>query len=131
MPPEIEAGGAREWLERAKGKLALARQPLPEGGYWEDLCYMAQQAAELSLKAIYQKNGWRFAYVHDIGHLLDGLENYGLPVPESIREAEILTVYATQMRYPGSYGFITEHDYLLVVATAKNTVDWASYLVTR
>lgn len=126
MPPDSKPGSPQDWLERAKGKLAIAQQPLPQGGYWEDLCYMAQQATELSLKAVYQQNEWRFAYVHDIGHLIDGLESHGLDIPEFVREAEILTVYATQMRYPGSYGFISEHDYLLVLDVARNTVKWAS-----
>ena len=124
-------GAPQDWLARARGKLALAQQPLPEGGYWEDLCYMAQQAVELALKAIYQEKGWHFAFVHDIGHLLDDLENHGLTLPDSIREAEILTVYATQMRYPGSYGFITEQDYHVVIAIAENTVDWASQVIFR
>jgi hypothetical protein len=27
---------------------------------WEDLCFWAQQAAELAIKAIYQRHGWLF-----------------------------------------------------------------------
>lgn len=52
MPHSPAPGSAAEWQERAIGKLALARQPLPAGAYLEDLCYMAQQAAELAIKAI-------------------------------------------------------------------------------
>ncbi len=49
-PPSPSPGTASEWLDRAKGKLALARQPLPEGAFWEDLCFLSQQAAELGIK---------------------------------------------------------------------------------
>ncbi len=68
-----------DWLSRAQGKLALAQQPLPPGGYWEDLCFMAQQAGELSIKAVHQRHGWQFPFIHDLRKLLDGLEAKGLP----------------------------------------------------
>lgn len=74
MPPERVPGSAEDWLTRAGGKLLLARQPLPQGGFWEDLCFMAQQAAELAVKAVYRQYDWRFPFVHDLGHLLDELE---------------------------------------------------------
>jgi HEPN domain-containing protein len=45
-------GSAEDWLTRAEGDLALARAPLPEGAFHEDLCFHAQQAAEKSLKAV-------------------------------------------------------------------------------
>jgi len=39
-------GSAEDWLSRAKGDPAIARSPLPEGAFYEDLCYHAQQAGE-------------------------------------------------------------------------------------
>ncbi len=33
-------GSAEDWLARAQGDLALARAPLPEGAFYEDLCFM-------------------------------------------------------------------------------------------
>jgi len=125
MPPEEVPGSPQEWLRRAEGKLSLAEQPLPKAGYWEDLCYMAQQAAELAVKAIYQQRGWRFAFIHDLRYLLDGLEKNGLAVPEAVREAERLTVYATQMRYPGSSGFTTREEHARVLEIAQRVVAWA------
>jgi len=59
-------GSAEDWLARAEGDLALARAPLPEGAFYEDLCFHAQQAAEKSLKAVYQYFGKRFRYTHDL-----------------------------------------------------------------
>ena len=38
-------GSPLDWLVRAKGNLALAKQPKPEEAFWEDLCFQAQQAA--------------------------------------------------------------------------------------
>jgi HEPN domain-containing protein len=58
MPPHDPVPGtAREWLDRAKGKLALARQPLPPGAFWEDLCFLDHQAAELAIKAVFIVHG--------------------------------------------------------------------------
>ena len=38
--------------QRAKGNLALAKQPKPKEAYWDDLCFEAEQAAEKSIKAV-------------------------------------------------------------------------------
>ena len=45
-------GSPRDWLLRARGDLALARAPLPEGGFYDDLCFHAQQAAEKALRTV-------------------------------------------------------------------------------
>jgi len=47
-------GSPEEWLMRAKSNLALARADKPEGVFWEDMCYNAQQAAEKAVKAVLQ-----------------------------------------------------------------------------
>ena len=53
MPPKRGAlGTPEEWLERAKGNLALAKQRKPKEAYWDDLCFEAEQAAEKSIKAV-------------------------------------------------------------------------------
>ncbi len=83
-PPSPAPGTAREWLSRAQGKLALAREPLPPGAFWEDLCFLCQQGAELAIKSIYQVHGWIFPFVHDLGDLLEGLERQGLKIPDEV-----------------------------------------------
>jgi len=50
-PPNPAPGTPEDWLFRARGKLVLARQPVPPGALWEDLCYWGQQTAELAIKA--------------------------------------------------------------------------------
>jgi HEPN domain-containing protein len=129
MPPEYAPGSAEDWLSRARGKLLLARQPLPEGGYWEDLAFMAQQAAELAIKAVYQHGGWRFPFIHDIRYLLDGLEKRGITVPEQVREAERLTIFATQMRYPGMRNHMAETDHATMLSIAGAVVAWADSIL--
>ena len=94
-PPSPAPGTARDWLDRAQAKLVMARLPLPAGGLWEDLCYWAQQAAELAIKAVYQQHGWPFPFIHDLAQLLNGLQQHGLTIPPEVQEAPKLTVYAT------------------------------------
>jgi hypothetical protein len=45
-------GSSADWLARAKGDLAIAKAPLPEGAFHEDLCFHAQQAAEKAMKPV-------------------------------------------------------------------------------
>ena len=63
-------GTAEDWLARAEGDLALARAPLPEGAFYQDLCFHAEQAAEKAIKAIYQHYNKRFRYTHDLDELI-------------------------------------------------------------
>ncbi|HEX5416749.1 MAG TPA: HEPN domain-containing protein [Chloroflexota bacterium] len=52
MQHRSPAGTPEEWLRRARSNLLRAQQPRPEGVYWEDLCFDAQQAAEKAIKAL-------------------------------------------------------------------------------
>ena len=93
-------GSAEDWLARAEGDLALAGAPLPEGAFYEDLCFHAQQAAEKALKAVYQHYNRRFRYIHDLDELIIGLQNEGIVVPAEVVDAASLTSYAWEARYP-------------------------------
>jgi HEPN domain-containing protein len=130
MPPPSPAPGTpQDWLARAKAKLVMARQPLPAGGMWEDLCYMAQQAAEVAIKAVYQQNGWLFPFIHDLAQLLNGLQQQGLTIPPEVQEAPKLTVFATLARYPGLTTATTQTSYNEAIKIAEDVVAWAQTLV--
>ena len=130
MPPPSPAPGTpREWLDRAQGKLALIPDPLPPGAYWDDLCFMAQQAAELSIKAVYQVHGWFFPYVHDLRVLLDGLEREGLTIPADVREADKISRYAILARYPGFLLPATQAEFQDARRIAEAAVAWAQSFV--
>jgi HEPN domain-containing protein len=79
-------------LARAKGK----------GVYLEDSCFHAQQAAEKAITALLIRHGVQFPYVHDLAALLTLLEKATGDLPDSIRQAERLTQFAVQGRYPGT-----------------------------
>ena len=124
-PPERFApDDPREWLNRARSNLALAKNRIP-GAYLEDLCFEAQQAAEKAIKAILIRLDIEYPYVHDLARLLSMLEDAGESIPNIVRRAEELTPYALITRYPGPVRPVTTPEYLAAVETAEAVVRWA------
>ncbi|MFQ5846841.1 MAG: HEPN domain-containing protein [Candidatus Methylomirabilales bacterium] len=124
-PPErFRPDDPREWLNRARSNLALARSRIPEA-YLEDLCFEAQQAAEKAIKAVMIRRDIEFPYVHDLARLLSVLEEKGEEIPEVVRKAEELTRYALVTRYPGIVRSVSEQEYAEAVASAEAVVEWA------
>ena len=122
-------GSPQEWLARARGDLALARIPLPEGGFYEDLCFHAQQATEKALKALYLSRGWVFRYVHDLEELITGLRQHSLAIPAEIEDVVVLTSYAFEARYPSLGEPVTEEEYRQALNLAERVVHWVESLV--
>lgn len=124
MPPErFSPDDPREWLNRARSSLALARNRVPEA-YLEDLCFLAQQAAEKAVKALLIDRGIDFPYVHDLGRLLFLLDKEEESVPEAIRAAAELTLYASATRYPGVMRPVTAEEYAEATEIAEAVVRW-------
>ena len=128
-PDKTIPGSPLDWLTRAKGNLALAKQPKPEGAFWEDQCFLAQQAAEKAIKAVYQHKHLFFRYTHDLEELGKGLEDNGVPVPSAVKEAVVLVRYAFETRYPGPFEPVTEEEYRETIRLAEAVVDWAESIV--
>ena len=114
----------REWLNRARSNLALAKNRVPDA-YLEDLCFEAQQAAEKAIKAVMIARKVEFPYVHDLARLLSLLDAVGESIPETVRRAEELTLYATAGRYPGLLNPAVESEYTEALAIAEAVVRWA------
>ncbi len=113
----------REWLNRARSDLELARAWKPDI-YLEDLCFHAHQAAEKAIKALMICHDVVFPYVHDIATLLTILEQKGITIPESIREAERLTRFAVLARYPSIAPPVTDEEYTEALRIAETVILW-------
>jgi HEPN domain-containing protein len=116
----------RTWLLYAKSNLKLAEK----GGRlkdvrFEDLCFNAQQAAEKALKALCLANDLEFPKTHSIVRLVDILEAGGIDIPDNIRDADILTQYAVETRYPSWVEEVTRQEYKEAVAIAARVLFWA------
>ncbi len=124
-PPErFPPDDPREWMNRARSNLALAKNRIPEA-YLEDLCFEAQQAAEKAIKAVLITRCIEFPYVHDLNRLLALLEEAGEIIPETIRKAESLTTYAITTRYPSAGKPISLQEYREALEIAEAVFQWA------
>ena len=124
-PPErFPHDDPREWMNRARSNLIRAKTPIPEA-YLEDLCFDAQQAAEKSIKAVMIKRDIDFPYVHDLRRLLALLQGAGEEVPPTVVQAENLTRYASDTRYPGTAEPVDEQRYRNAIQIANAVVRWA------
>ena len=123
-PKRFPPDDPREWMNRARSNLALAKNRIPEA-YLEDLCFEAQQAAEKAIKAVLIRRGIEFPYVHDLNRLLALLEEAGEKIPETIRKAESLTTYAITTRYPSAGNPISLQEYREALEIAEAVFQWA------
>ena len=124
-PPErFPPDDPREWLNRARSNLALAKNRIPDA-YLEDLCFEAQQAAEKAIKAVLMRLDIDYPYVHDLARLLSLLEEAGETVPDRVRKAAELTPFALITRYPGPARPVTLEEYVVAVEVAEAVVRWA------
>ncbi len=97
--------------------------------FLEDLCFNAQQAAEKALKSVCLAKGLEFPKTHSVVHLIDILESGGVSVPENVRDADVLTHYAVQSRYPSWVEEVTQQEYREVLNLAARVVFWAESVV--
>jgi HEPN domain-containing protein len=124
MPDRFSPEDPREWLNRGRSNLLLAKAE-EKGIYLEDLCFHAQQAAEKAIKAVLIRHDVEFPYVHDIAELLTILEGVGQIIPESIRQAEKLTRFAVFTRYPGIASPVSHEEYAEALKIATEVLGWA------
>jgi HEPN domain-containing protein len=122
-------GTAQEWLKRARGNLALAKQRKPKEAFWDDLCFDAQQAAEKSIKAVLVHRKIDFPKTHNIRALLELVDPTGTQISKEIWQAIDLTNYAVETRYPGPAEPVTRNEYRQAVALAQKVVKWAEIIV--
>jgi HEPN domain-containing protein len=131
MPPgPRDPSDPAEWLRRARSNLvrAKARDKLPDV-LLEDLCFDAQQAAEKAIKALLVGRAIQFPKSHDIIDLLTLFERGGGEVPPEIREADRLTSYAVEARYPGLSEDVSAEEYLRAIEFAERVVRWVERLI--
>ena len=131
MPPRrLPSDDPREWLNRARSDLSMAKAQ-GVGIYYEDLCFHAQQAAEKAIKAVLLHRGIRFPYVHDIGELIRLLRRKTVSVPARVWKARELTHYAVETRYPGLSEPVSDKEYRDAVTLAETVVHWVDRQITR
>jgi len=120
----FEKDYALELLKIAEGDL-LSAQALSEStkGRKENICFLAQQAIEKSLKAVLVWHRIAFPLVHDAGILVAKMPTNVLP-PLGY-DLSVLTSYATVRRYEESRSILTPETIRTVLSAGQTVLDWA------
>ena len=90
-----------DWMDQAQGDLDHARSDL-ERGFYDWACFSAHQAAEMAVKAAFQKRG-AVAWGHSVADLLDELVEPGAVPPELADAALELDKAYIPTRYPDAH----------------------------
>lgn len=123
-------GSPQEWLSHARSDLRLAHLAVTDKSVRrEQACFHAQQAAEKAIKAVLVNQQIEFPLTHDIEELLEIAGVGGVRLPKTVQEAALLTPYAVEFRYPGSWVEITAADLRQALQTAADVVAWAQTLI--
>lgn len=124
----LEYGTPAEWLEYAQADLTIARIPLPDGAFPQQLCFFAQQAAEKAVKAVLIHCGIEFPKTHNIAALVALLPTR-FPRTAELEAATILTAHATFLRYPFDDRTVDEARLRKAVRLAEGVVAWAAEVI--
>ena len=125
------ADDPREWINRARSNLSLATSTDVAGVDLEDLCFDAQQCAEKAIKSVFVLRGDRFPLIHDLEKLLQRLAKNGVKVPKYVWDADELSHFAVETRYPGLADPVTRRDYRRAVRIATAVVRWAERQIAK
>ena len=100
-----------EWIEIAEEDLKFAKHgfSISSGVPYRIIAFHSQQCAEKYLKAFLLYNKVDFPYTHNITTLIDLCSEIDETL-EELRDAEILTSYATANRYPSEYRKLKKND---------------------
>ena len=114
----------RDWWRQAQEDAARAEKARGLGD-WPLACFLAQQAAEKALKALYLKRG-EVAWGHSVLKLLEGL---GAP-PELLERGKELDKHYILSRYPNGFpegvpsDYYTEGDAERALLAAEEVLGW-------
>lgn len=112
----------KDWLRQAKRKLESAQWNL-QGGFFEDACFSAQQAAELGAKALLEARG-----VIKRGHSVLALLREATADETLLEMAKILDQYYIATRYPNGFDVGAPMDYY-TEKQAREAIDYAGRIL--
>lgn len=115
-----------DWLAQAERDLEEARWSL-QGGFYEWVCFVAQQAAEKAVKALYQRLHAE-ARGHSVSQLLASLPSDTALEEELLEKAIHLDRYYIQPRYPNGFDSGAPKDYF-TRRDAEEAIEFASAII--
>jgi HEPN domain-containing protein len=126
MKPRSEEEGSR-WLRQAEQDLSSA-EILRKGQRYDTACFMAQQAAEKTLKAFLYARGEEVVLGHSVAKLCDWAGRYDAAFRKLKKKIKELDTFYVGARYPNGLvdnipaEFYDEGDAERAVAMAKEAI---------
>ena len=106
----MNAPEAQRWLAYARSDLDAGTALLNDPNHYpRQVCFLAQQAAEKTLKAILVFLEVPFPYTHDLDHLRETVPP-GWRVKSAFPKLYSLSIWAVEARYPGDSPDAVETD---------------------
>jgi HEPN domain-containing protein len=99
-PEQTRRELVEQWRRKASQDLETAEHLLGTTRFHEAIAFHAQQAVEKYLKALLVCRQVEFPKTHDIGRLLDCLATFDPETAAGLRDADELTPFGVEMRYP-------------------------------
>lgn len=91
------------WLKQAEHNFIVTKTNL-ENNYFSDTCFMAEQTAQVALKAFLYYKGERFVNIHSVISLIKKAGEYDKDFIALIDLASKLVQYYIPTRYPDALG---------------------------
>ena len=113
-----------QWLEKAERDFDAAQQLLRESDrFREIIAFHCQQAAEKYLKALLVRHQVEFPKTHDIRKLLWWVATIDPQLAESLSDADALTPFGVEVRYPSDTPELLPGSEAAVFETARRVKD--------
>ncbi|MFQ6089410.1 MAG: HEPN domain-containing protein [Candidatus Methanofastidiosia archaeon] len=115
---------AKRWFKQAERTLETAKWNL-KGGFYEEACFLSQQAAEKSLKAYLYSKGKRVLMTHSNLELVRGCMKFSKDFLDLVDYCRSLDRHYLPTRYPNAipggapYEIYTEQDSKESITQAK------------
>jgi len=120
------------WLDKAGKDLLSAEHEISvPDTVTETVCFHCQQAAEKYLKAYLVLLGIQFEKTHEIGELITLCEEKDREISRLKEEADKLTDYAVDIRYPDEFAVPTLEEAEEAVEIAKNVKRFVSERISK
>ena len=106
----MNANDAKRWLDYAEKDMRAAHTLLDSGEFFpRQICFLAEQCAEKSIKAILVFEEVDFPKHHDLDRLRDFIPD-GWKFKELFPDLAELTIWAVESRYPGATPDVVEYE---------------------
>lgn len=126
---------SQDWFRQAKRDLESAKVLL-KNGFFEWTCFIAQQASEKAVKAVYQKLGAE-AWGHSVSDLLRGMKDMVGVSEDLLDKAKSLDRFYIPARYPNGWPsgipaeYITKEDAQNAINDSEKILQFCEGLLAK